>query len=205
MLHRPVNFEISAVACTSQQANLKKQWSMKYYKQLNGKAIIFTFIWKTTLIESFISLCRSTSSSCLKTWSEPAKPAKNLISKENMRLPAEVFDANVQYQLKFGPKSKHSLVQNGGDICKDLHCTKDHYTWASHAALEGTTCGSKKVWTFRDWCKKIRQVKNIVLVQFFPFHCKTRTKWLLISWLFNMVCWVFEFLTRLSKIRDSFA
>ena len=42
MLHRPVNFEISAVACTSQQANLKKQWSMKYYKQLNGKAIIFT-------------------------------------------------------------------------------------------------------------------------------------------------------------------
>ena len=41
MLHRPVNFEISAVACTSQQANLKKQWSMKYYKQLNGKAIIF--------------------------------------------------------------------------------------------------------------------------------------------------------------------
>ena len=44
MLHRPVNFEISAVACTSQQANLKKQWSMKYYKQLNGKAIIFNRI-----------------------------------------------------------------------------------------------------------------------------------------------------------------
>ena len=42
MLHRPVNFEISAVACTCQQANLKKQWSMKYYKLLNGKAIIFT-------------------------------------------------------------------------------------------------------------------------------------------------------------------
>ena len=30
MLHRPVNFEISAVACTSQQANLKKhgRWSI---------------------------------------------------------------------------------------------------------------------------------------------------------------------------------
>ena len=41
MLHRPVNFEISAVACTSQQENFKKKWSMKYYKQLNGKAIIF--------------------------------------------------------------------------------------------------------------------------------------------------------------------
>ena len=47
MLHRPVNFEISAVACTSQQANLKKQWSMKYYKQLNGKAIIFTLHERT--------------------------------------------------------------------------------------------------------------------------------------------------------------
>ena len=46
MLHRPVNFEISAVACTSQQANVKKQWSMKYYKQLNRKAIIFNNLSK---------------------------------------------------------------------------------------------------------------------------------------------------------------
>ena len=92
----------------------------------------------------FVFIFRSSSSSCLKTSSD-SKHTKNLISKENMRLPGEVFDANVQCQLKFGPKSQHSLVQNGGDICKDLHCTKDHYTWASHAALEGTSCGPKKV------------------------------------------------------------
>ena len=62
-----------------------------------------------------------------------------------MRLPGEVFNANVQCQLKFGPKSLHSALQSGREICTDLHCTKDHYTWASHAALEGTTCGVGQV------------------------------------------------------------
>ena len=62
-----------------------------------------------------------------------------------MRLPGEVFNANVQCQLKFGPKSQHSALQSGRDICTDLHCTKDHYTWASHAALEGTSCGPEQV------------------------------------------------------------
>ena len=65
-----------------------------------------------------------------------------------MRLPGEVFNANVQCQLKFGPKSHHSALQSGREICTDLHCTKDHYTWASHAALEGTTCGVGQVLVF---------------------------------------------------------
>ena len=75
-----------------------------------------------------------------------SRPNKNLaLSKENMRLPGEVFNANVQCQLKFGPKSHHSSLQSGREICTDLHCTKDHYTWASHAALEGTICGVGQV------------------------------------------------------------
>ena len=43
ILHRPVNFEIFSCCLHCQQSNLKKQWSMKYYKQLNGNAIIFNF------------------------------------------------------------------------------------------------------------------------------------------------------------------
>jgi hypothetical protein len=101
----------------------------------------FIFIGVKMILISF----RTPSSSCLKTTLN-SRPKKNLaLSKENMRLPGEVFNANVQCQLKFGPKSHHSNLQSGHEICTDLHCTKDHYTWASHAALEGTTCGVGQV------------------------------------------------------------
>ncbi len=62
-----------------------------------------------------------------------------------MQLPGELFDSDVQCKLQFGPKSRHSSLQSGQDVCIDLHCTKDHYTWASHSALEGTLCERGKV------------------------------------------------------------
>ena len=57
----------------------------------------------------------------------------------------EVFNADVQCKLQFGPQSRHSAFQSGQDLCTDLHCIRDHYTWASHSALEGTHCGIGKV------------------------------------------------------------
>ncbi|XP_060519373.1 A disintegrin and metalloproteinase with thrombospondin motifs adt-1 isoform X2 [Cylas formicarius] len=62
-------------------------------------------------------------------------------------LPGERFDANQQCMLKYGKGSKHSSQQPLDDVCRDLHCEKDKYTWTSHPALEGTYCGSGM------WCR----------------------------------------------------
>lgn len=43
--------------------------------------------------------------------------------------------------LKYGKDSVRSKNQNIGEICRDLHCQRDRYTWTSHPALEGTNCG----------------------------------------------------------------
>ncbi|CAH2042042.1 unnamed protein product, partial [Iphiclides podalirius] len=56
-------------------------------------------------------------------------------------LPGERFDADQQCMLKYGSGSRHSAVQNLEDICRDLHCQRERYTWTSHPALEGTRCG----------------------------------------------------------------
>ncbi|RVE53006.1 hypothetical protein evm_002304 [Chilo suppressalis] len=56
-------------------------------------------------------------------------------------LPGERFDADQQCMLKYGRGSRHSNAQNLEDICRDLHCQRERYTWTSHPALEGTKCG----------------------------------------------------------------
>ncbi|XP_022119550.2 A disintegrin and metalloproteinase with thrombospondin motifs 16 [Pieris rapae] len=56
-------------------------------------------------------------------------------------LPGERFDADQQCMLKYGRGSRHSGSQNLEDICRDLHCQRERYTWTSHPALEGTRCG----------------------------------------------------------------
>ncbi|VEN43849.1 unnamed protein product [Callosobruchus maculatus] len=62
-------------------------------------------------------------------------------------LPGERFDANQQCMLKYGRGSKHSTQQPLNDVCRDLHCERERYTWTSHPALEGTMCGSSM------WCR----------------------------------------------------
>ncbi|XP_030381356.1 A disintegrin and metalloproteinase with thrombospondin motifs 16 [Scaptodrosophila lebanonensis] len=56
-------------------------------------------------------------------------------------LPGERFDANQQCMLKYGRSSVRASVQSKSEICHDLHCQRDRYTWTSHPALEGTECG----------------------------------------------------------------
>ncbi|XP_050551061.1 A disintegrin and metalloproteinase with thrombospondin motifs 16 isoform X2 [Spodoptera frugiperda] len=56
-------------------------------------------------------------------------------------LPGERFDADQQCMLKYGRGSRHSGAQSLEDICRDLHCQRERYTWTSHPALEGTRCG----------------------------------------------------------------
>ncbi|RZF44627.1 hypothetical protein LSTR_LSTR000579 [Laodelphax striatellus] len=59
-------------------------------------------------------------------------------------LPGERFGADQQCALKYGEGSLHASTQPLQDICRDLHCSRDHYTWTSHPALEGTACGKNK-------------------------------------------------------------
>lgn len=47
--------------------------------------------------------------------------------------------------LKYGKDSIRSQVQPLKEICRDLHCQRDRYTWTSHPALEGTSCAESKV------------------------------------------------------------
>lgn len=47
--------------------------------------------------------------------------------------------------LKYGRGSQRSSKQPLDDICRDLHCEKERYTWTSHPALEGTKCGHNMV------------------------------------------------------------
>lgn len=52
---------------------------------------------------------------------------------------------NVSGMLKYGRGSRHSAGQSIEDICRDLHCQRERYTWTSHPALEGTKCGEEMV------------------------------------------------------------
>ena len=52
-------------------------------------------------------------------------------------LPGERFDADHQCMLKYGKSSVRSTSQNFNDICRDLHCQRERYTWTSHPALDG--------------------------------------------------------------------
>ncbi|GBP35802.1 A disintegrin and metalloproteinase with thrombospondin motifs 18 [Eumeta japonica] len=58
-------------------------------------------------------------------------------------LPGERFNADQQCMLKYGGGSRHAGAQNLEDICRDLHCQRERYTWTSHPALEGTKCGNE--------------------------------------------------------------
>ncbi|BES91313.1 Reprolysin (M12B) family zinc metalloprotease [Nesidiocoris tenuis] len=65
-------------------------------------------------------------------------------------LPGERFDADQQCMLKYGRGSTHAATQPISDLCLDLHCMRDRYTWTSHPALEGTSCGKNR------WCRRGR-------------------------------------------------
>ncbi|XP_024935771.1 A disintegrin and metalloproteinase with thrombospondin motifs 16 isoform X2 [Cephus cinctus] len=69
-------------------------------------------------------------------------------------LPGERFDSDHQCMLKYGFGSRHSTQQPLEDICRDIHCERERYTWTSHPALEGTYCGEDK------WCRSGRCVNR---------------------------------------------
>lgn len=65
--------------------------------------------------------------------------------------------------LKYGRGSKHSSQQPLDDVCRDLHCERERYTWTSHPALEGTMCGNGMVSII------VRYVNNDVSMARFHF------------------------------------
>lgn len=71
--------------------------------------------------------------------------ANNLDHSAEGILPGERFDADQQCMLKYGHHSMRAKNQKQADICTDLHCQRERYTWTSHPALEGTECGANMV------------------------------------------------------------
>lgn len=55
--------------------------------------------------------------------------------------------------LKYGGGSSHARSQPLDDVCRDLHCQRDRYTWTSHPALEGTACGTSMVTSLIEMLK----------------------------------------------------
>ncbi|XP_047739971.1 uncharacterized protein LOC108672601 [Hyalella azteca] len=98
-------------------------------------------------LEIFLS---SDQSGCLRDAAE-ATPE---LDHRGELLPGQRFPADMQCMLKHGPGSRHADTQPLQEICEDLHCRRDHYTWTSHPALEGTSCGPLK------WCKHGRCLKQ---------------------------------------------
>lgn len=79
-------------------------------------------------------------------------------------LPGERFDADQQCMLKYGKDSIQSQIQPVKEICRDLHCQRDRYTWTSHPALEGTGCGESKVMV-------TKRTQAQVVFFLLDFHC----------------------------------
>lgn len=94
------------------------------------------------------SVRRSSQAGCLF---DDSGISEYLDHRQQGRLPGERFDAHEQCMLKYGRGSIHAVSQDLGEVCRDLHCQRERYTWTSHPALEGTLCGPSKVSDTR-WC-----------------------------------------------------
>ena len=77
--------------------------------------------------------------------------------------------------LKYGKLSERSPTQNIEEICRDLRCTKERYTWTSHPALEGTKCGLNKV---NDYTKK----QSFLLSLLFTWKFRNRYDNIRLQW-----------------------
>ena len=97
----------------------------------------------------------SDQSKCLRDVAE----IKASLDHRGSLLPGQRFPADMQCMLKHGPGSTHAKSQLMQEICEDLHCRRDHYTWTSHPALEGTSCGSG-LWCRKGKCSKKSPVKE---------------------------------------------
>lgn len=71
---------------------------------------------------------------------DKAKSERWLDHNGDGRLPGERFDADRQCVLKYGRGSFHAAQQPLEDVCRDLHCRREFFTWTSHPALDGTRC-----------------------------------------------------------------
>lgn len=109
------------------------QWVIDRYNSM-------LFLWCNSIKINFI--LRTSQSRCLL---DHGSSGGQLDHSAEGALPGERFDSNQQCILKYGFGSRHSTQQPLDDICRDMHCERERYTWTSHPALEGTSCGNNKV------------------------------------------------------------
>ncbi|VVC24170.1 Metallopeptidase, catalytic domain,Thrombospondin type-1 (TSP1) repeat,Peptidase M12B [Cinara cedri] len=105
--------------------------------------------WSTCSHEYLEKFLQSSQAGCLF---DDSGSSEYLDHRQLGRLPGERFDAHEQCVLKYGRGSVHATSQDLSEVCRDLHCQRDRYTWTSHPALEGTLCGTNK------WCRSGRCV-----------------------------------------------
>ncbi|XP_015368715.1 PREDICTED: A disintegrin and metalloproteinase with thrombospondin motifs 16-like [Diuraphis noxia] len=97
--------------------------------------------WSTCSHEYLEKFLQSSQAGCLF---DDSGTSGYMDHKQHGRLPGERFDAHEQCLLKYGRGSIHATSQDISEVCRDLHCQRDRYTWTSHPALEGTLCGPNK-------------------------------------------------------------
>ena len=76
-------------------------------------------------------------------------------------LPGQLFDADQQCVLRFGPKSRASQSQPPEEKCQLLRCESGPLVVQAHPALPGTRCGDQK-WCLRGSCSPIPVVRDHV-------------------------------------------
>ncbi|KAJ8972920.1 hypothetical protein NQ317_010578 [Molorchus minor] len=99
------------------------------------------------------------------TWSPCILPNRNVylitaVLQDSLTIVQRVHCQEKDLMLisNYGRGSKHSTQQPLNDVCRDLHCERERYTWTSHPALEGTICGNNM------WCRGGRcVVKGLVV------------------------------------------
>lgn len=95
-------------------------------------------------LEKFI---HTPQASCILSHNNNVNIINQFISPD--KLPGQLYTADQQCSLRFGSDARRSSVQQLEDVCRLLRCDtgsdRNIVSYHAHPALEGTTCGIKKV------------------------------------------------------------
>ncbi|XP_054162354.1 A disintegrin and metalloproteinase with thrombospondin motifs adt-2-like [Oppia nitens] len=103
--------------------------------------------WSSCSKDYLDKFVRSSQASCILGSSQHINIINQFIPTD--KLPGQTFTADQQCVLRFGADAKHSPMQALEDICRLVRCDvgtgRNIIAYHAHPALEGTTCGNKKL------------------------------------------------------------
>ena len=103
--------------------------------------------WSSCSRDYLDKFVRSSQANCILGTSRHINIINQFISED--KLPGQTFTADQQCALRFGADARHSSLQPLEDICRLVRCDtgtgRNAIAFHAHPALEGTTCGHKRV------------------------------------------------------------